>query len=299
MEVKKDLMVTVVNVDDTYSFNAKGLINSSSYYSDKEVLFINGEQAEIPYNNIISLKEPITKIQVFKIVTYDSHVQNLNKEEVADITVEEYHHKLKQLESKMSNSLEDEFEYRKFKRDYQIVQKKVLTLMQKLPFKAVDMTDPKIPYVTLNRHLGKPVTDCTATFDQQAFLLNYIRTYLKAKGWSDKEDKAKGNKNIYSLYHYNEGMVNLYLEGSQIFDVRKYKHSDTLANVIREKDSLEMWVKNKLDTYFENIREGISQNDVNDIMRRLLKHAEKIDSKMGTRHELMNLIREIKANIKE
>ena len=60
-DINLELTVTVVKIDDVYSFDTKNL-TSNDYYS-KEFIFVNGEQVS---GTTISLKEPIEKIEIFK-----------------------------------------------------------------------------------------------------------------------------------------------------------------------------------------------------------------------------------------
>lgn len=288
----KDLETTVTKIGYLYSFKSSDV--TSSYSND--LIYVNGELVK---GSNISINEPITSIEVYVKEKFPSFVEKFS-EELPDISLDDYYKKESVLRKKMDNSLEDEFEYKKFYRDYKVVHQERLIKKQDVKFKVIEANDPELPFVTMGRHNGEPVTSVTASFNIQGFLINYIHNYMKNKGYTDESGKMsiKSGKGSYKIYHYNTGMVNLYIEGKQIFDVNHRTYTDTLENVKVKYEAMEYWIKEKLDTYFENLREGINQNDINAMMNSIKAYASKLDVKIKSMDDYTLMMSKINSYIK-
>jgi len=288
----KDLEVAVTKIGELHSFKSSDVISSYS----NELIYVNGELVK---GSTISINKPITSIEVYVKEKFPSFVEKFS-EELPDIMLDEYYKKESILRKKMDNSLEDEFEYKKFYRDYKVIHQERLIKKQDVKFKVIEANDPKLPFVTMGRHNGEPVTDVTASFNIQGFLINYIHNYMKNKGYANESDKMsfKSGKGTYKIYHYNTGMVNLYIEGKQIFDVNHRNYTDSLENVKAKYESMEIWIKEKLDAYFENLREGINQNDINAMMNSIKSYASKLDVKVKSMDDYRLMMSKINSYIK-
>ncbi|MDT0160402.1 hypothetical protein [Bacillus sp. AG4(2022)] len=290
----RDISIDVVKNENGYMFTLPSLgYSSGTYYK------INGEKVKgsASYTSEI---EPL--IEIFDTTTVKVKAKSLIEGQ-SDLTIAEYDEKKAKLESKkvwdqfneykIFDNLEDEFEYKKFVRDYKIITKMEEELVQTLELNIQEKVESDNPYIKLHRHIGKGITSQAATYDRWSFYKYYTRKLLKDKGFEEL-DSSISKKNTYKIYQYNEGMVNLYAEGKQIFDTNVRSFSDELEIVEKKYKEDKEWIEEKVSAFIKNSRNLPSVQDIISKMNGILKQVQKIDPKVKTIDEYNAAVRWIK-----
>lgn len=216
-------------------------------------------------------------------------------EGLSELTVEEYEEKLADLKNSDNFSavgggtfhdLDAEYEYKKFQRSYKLIENMMEVCIQTFDVRIQTKSDSDNPFIELHRHIGKGIMSQAATYNRWGFYKKYVRELLVDLGYEEM-DSIASRKNTFKIYEYNKGMVNLYIEGKAVFDIKVYSFSDELAIVEAKYDEDKKWIEDKINAYVRNTRLLPSVQDimvkVNGIKSRLSKIDYKVKSESDYR----------------
>lgn len=292
------MIIDVVKSDKGYLFTLPSL----GYGSNKHYK-VNGVKAES--SPMTTDTEPI--IEVYETVGVKVKAKSLI-EEKPDLSIEEYDQVKHKMEAKrvpdkydeymVFENLEDEYEYKKFLRDYKIITKTDEELIQVVSLNIKNKVDSDNPYITLHRHIGKEITSQAATYNRWAFYKYYTRKLLNEQGF-EEVDGSISKKNTYKIYQYSDGMVNLYAEGKQVFDINVRNFSDELEAVEKKYQEDKNWIEDKISSYIKNTRRLPSVQDVVSQVRSILSQVQKIDCKVKSIDDYNIAVRRIKEFISD
>lgn len=292
---KADMSIDVIKSDKGFIFTLPSL----GYGSGGKFYKVNGEKVG-GSGTYTTDTEPI--IEIYNTSTVKVKAKSL-VEGQPDLTIEEYDKKKEEMESKrvwdkyeeyrVFENLEDEFEYKKFVRDYEIITKIDEELVQTLQLNIEQKVESDNPYIKLHRHIGKGITSQAATYDRWGFYKYYTRKLLNDKGFEEL-DSSVSKKGTYKIYQYNDGMVNLYAEGKQIFDINVRNFSDELDIVEKKYQEDKQWIEEKVSAYLQNSRNLPSVQDIISKMNSILKQVRKIECKVKSVDDYNIAVRWIK-----
>ncbi len=300
---RTDMIIDVLKSEKGFIFK----LPSIGYtYSSNKYYKVNGEKSEAN-KTYTTETEPV--IEIYSTHSVKVKAKSLNADR-PDLTIEEYEKEKERLESKREldeynetrifKSLEEEFEYRKFLRDYEIINRTDEEYIQTLQLNIIKKLESDKPFISLYRHIGKDITSQAATYDRWEFYKQYIRKYLSDKGFEDESDGfGKSGKGTFKLYEYNQGMVNLFIEGKQLFDITVHSFSDELHIVEKKYQEDKKWIEDKIDTYIRTTMQNPSVQDVVNKMKRISEMVQKIDYKVKSYDDYNTAIREIKSFISD
>ncbi|MFS0643773.1 hypothetical protein [Siminovitchia sp. 179-K 8D1 HS] len=296
---RTDMIIDVLKSNKGYIFTLPSLgYNSNKYYK------VNGEKVEAG-RTYTTETEPA--IEIYSTHSVKVKAKSLNNE-LPDLSIDEYEKEKERLESKKEwdsygeykifKDLEDEYKYKKFLRDYEIITKKDEEYVQTLQLNIIKKLESDNSFITLHRHMGKEITSQAATYDRWGFYKHYIRKYLRDQGFEDESDSfSNSGKGTFKLYEYHQGMVNLFIEGKQLFDIKVHSFSDELDIVEKKYEEDKAWIEDKINNYIRNSYQLPSVQDVISKMKRILGFVQSIDSKVKTYDDYNAAIREIKSFI--
>lgn len=282
---KTDLIIDVIKSDKGYLFTLPSLgYSSSKYYK------VNGEKVE-QNKTYTTDSEPV--IEIFTTASVRVKAKSLIDGHL-DLEIDEYEKKKENMESKkvwdryeeykVFENLDDEYEYKKFLRDYQLITRTEEEYIQTLQLNIKEKIETDNKYITLHRHIGKGITSQAATYNRWAFYKDYTRQLLNEKGFEELDSSISKN-NTYKIYQYNDGMVNLYVEGKQVFDIKVFSFSDELEIVEAKFQEDKEWIENKIVSYLRNSRNLPSVQDVISKLNGIHKQVQKIDCKVKSYDE--------------
>jgi hypothetical protein len=293
------MVIDVIKSDKGYLFTLPSLgYVSSRYYK------INGEKVDAS-KTYTTETEPV--IEYYTIANVKVKAKSLLDSQ-PDLTIEEYEKKKEDMESKriwdsyeehkIFENLDDEYEYKKFVRDYQIITRTDEEFIQSFQLNIKEKLESDNPYIVLHRHIGKEIASQAATYNRWGFYKCYVRKLLNDKGFKET-DSTSSIKGIYKIYQYNDGMVNLYVEGKQLFDIKVWSFSDELDIVEKKYQEDKQWIEDKINSYLKNSRNLPSVQDVISKLNSILKQVQKIDCKVKSIDEYNISVRWIKDFINE
>lgn len=291
--------VDVLKDDKGYYFKLESLgYGREKYYK------VNGHIVEAG-KTYTSENEPT--IEVYQSVNKRIKAKSL-VDGVPDLSIDEYEKKKYELESKrvpddydeykIFKNLEDEYEYKKFIRDYKLITNTEEELIQTLENDIKEKVVSNNLFIKLHRHLGKGIMSQAATYDRWGFYKHYTRKVLNDLGF-EEVDSADSTKNTYKIYEYNTGMVNLYIEGKQIFDIKIYSISDDMQTVETKHEEDEKWIEGKINAYMQNSRSLPSVQDIIARVSNIQKQVSTIDCKAKSYDDYQSAMRGINSFLSE
>jgi len=292
------LDITAVKDNDLYIIE---LPNFSKF--SREYYKVNGVEAD---QKTVSTNE-VPVIEKYKKVDVKVKAKSL-VEGLPDLSIEEYNEKIKKLkdqqvwndyEERVFENLDDEYAYRKFIQSYEIINRTDEELIQTYDVKVVPKLVSDSPYIVLHRHLGENITDQVATYKRWDFILNHLRKYLHQKGFGENDKVMGKTKGEFKIYQYNKGMVNLYLEGTQIFDRKFFDFKDNLNTVKEKMEEDKKWIEEKVDNYIRNTSQTLNVQDAIQKFNHVRKLVMGIDYKVKSRDDYSSALRVIGKYIDE
>lgn len=295
---KTDTIIDVVKSEKGFIFTLPSLGYSDKYYK------VNGEKVEG--------SRTYTTEEVPVIDICDTHVVKVSAKSLVegkpDLSIDEYDKLKEQLESKrvwdkyeeykVFEKLEDEFEYKKFLRDYKITTKTDEEHIQTLQLNIVQKIESDNPFITLHRHIGKDITSQAATYNRWGFYKQCTRKLLNEKGFEELDSVVSRNS-TYKIYEYNDGMVNLYAEGKSVFNINVRSFSDELEIVQKKYQEDKEWIEEKINAYFRNSRNLPSVQDIITKVNNILKQVQKIDYKVKSADDYNFAVRQIRTLVSD
>lgn len=288
------MSIDVIKSDKGYLFTLPSLgYGSSNYYK------VNGEKVESSKTFTTDV-EPV--IELYTNTSVKVKAKSL-VDSKPDLTIEEYDTKKEEMELKrvwdqyeeykIFENIDDEYEYKKFIRDYQIITRTDEEQIQTFQLNIKEKLESDNPYITLHRHIGKGITSQAATYNRWAFYKYYVRKLLNDKGFEEL-DSSVSKAGTYKIYQYNDGMVNLYAEGKQIFDIKVFNFSDELDVVEKKYQEDKQWIEDKISSFLKNSRNLPSVQDVISKLNSIQRQVQKIDCKVKSIDEYNIAVRWIR-----
>ena len=285
------------------------VVKDSQGYTFKTPIYIN---LILKCGELFLTKDTVyttTEIPIIDIYKRENITTSIcrTRNDIPEISIDEYFNTLKCLESKKNdsyvwNTLEDEYAYKAFSRDY-----KPMTIDQLIKVGTVQLnieeyiSSPSI-YIIPFRHVGGNIISTKALYKRQECMISTIKKTMEKYGYFDENDKTIMCLDMkkFKIFSYNKGMVSLYINGKNVIDLVVNDIADEMKTVIDKMNTDILDIKNKIKTYISSVMAvKFNLSDVISHMKTISNMTVKIDPKIKSRNDKRAVMFYIERKIKE
>jgi hypothetical protein len=226
---------------------------------------------------------------------------------IPDIHYLRYKETLKKLKEKFRqvgnddwvwDSLEDEFAYRKFLEQYEVISREDVISIGHIPYSIEEKIPSDNPFLVPLRHLGKNILIQKAVYTRRAFWISEIHALLKENGFlPNKNSSAKGT---YSFYDYKKGEVSLFIEGTSVIQqIGLHDVTDEYSIVKNKLEQDRQEIHKKISIYLNSRVKVANMAAVLDIMREIEHKTSALPIKVTGQSDFRSLMLFIRTKISE